>query len=107
MPVMFAYCVVDSTKCVCLNILRNTGRPSITVYGNIFACVAVLLPLGYFLGIHMGYGIVGLWSAMSVAWLLATFVYFYILVNTDWKAQAIICREAEVASTAIDDELKL
>lgn len=67
LPIMFIYLVVDSTKCVTLNILRSTGRPGVTVAGNAFACVVVLLPLGWFLGLHMDYGITGLWAAMRYA----------------------------------------
>jgi len=92
MPIMFVYCVVDSTKCVCLNILRSTGRPSITVFGNILACLAVMLPLGFFLAVRCRLGIVGLWAAMSTAWLLATIVYFVILMRTNWKEQILIQR---------------
>jgi Na+-driven multidrug efflux pump len=91
LPIMLLYITVDSTKCITLNILRSTGRPGITVVGNVFACLAVMLPLGYYLGIKLGLGLVGLWGAMSIAWLLATFVYFYVVVTTGWQEQ---CCEA-------------
>jgi Na+-driven multidrug efflux pump len=35
LPIMFLYLVVDSSKCITLNVLRSTGRPFITVLGNI------------------------------------------------------------------------
>ena len=60
----------------------------VTVAGNIFVCVFVMLPLGYQLAIRSGLGLVGLWLAMSISWLLATFVYLYIVVCTDWQQQA-------------------
>ena len=47
-----------------------------------------MLPLGYQLAIRSGLGLVGLWLAMSISWLLATFVYLYIVVYTDWQQQA-------------------
>ena len=56
MPVMFLYLVVDSTKCVTLNILRSTGRPQITVWGNLVSCLAIMLPLGWVLAVKMSYG---------------------------------------------------
>ena len=56
MPVMFFYLVVDSTKCVTLNILRSTGRPQITVWGNSVSCLAVMLPMGWVLSMDMHYG---------------------------------------------------
>jgi hypothetical protein len=88
LPIMLLYCTVDSTKCITLNILRSTGRPGITVIGNVFACLAVMLPLGYYLGIERGFGLFGLWGAMSFAWFLATVAYFYVVVSTDWQVQA-------------------
>lgn len=53
---MFFYLVVDSTKCVTLNILRSTGRPQITVYGNLVSCLVIMLPLGWCLSVDMSYG---------------------------------------------------
>lgn len=35
LPIMFLYQVVDSSKCITLNVLRSTGRPFITVLGNV------------------------------------------------------------------------
>ena len=39
LPIMLLYTTVDSTKCITLNILRSTGRPGITVLGNIVTCI--------------------------------------------------------------------
>ena len=56
MPVLFFYLVVDSTKCITINILRSTGRPNITVLGNTISCLVIMLPLGRILSIRMHYG---------------------------------------------------
>ena len=40
LPVMFLYLTVDSAKCITLNVLRSTGRPLITVAGNIFGLLS-------------------------------------------------------------------
>lgn len=56
MPVMFFYTLVDSTKCVTINILRSTGRPQITVWGNLLSCLAIMLPLGWILSVDLSYG---------------------------------------------------
>jgi MATE family multidrug resistance protein len=88
LPIMLLYITVDSTKCITLNILRSIGRPGITVVGNVISCVCVMLPLGYILSLRMKLGLVGLWLSMSIAWLLATIVYLYILIKTDWQEQA-------------------
>ena len=72
LPVMFFYCLTDSTKCIVLNILRCTGRPTVTVIVNMLVCAFILLPVGYTLGIKLQYGLVGLWATMALAWLVAT-----------------------------------
>ena len=93
LPIMLLYVTVDSTKCITLNILRSIGRPGITVIGNIVSCIFIMLPLGYLLSLRLNLGLVGLWLAMSIAWLVATLVYLYIVVCTDWQQQADLARE--------------
>ncbi len=93
LPIMMFYITVDSTKCITLNVLRSTGRPGVTVIGNVVACLCVMLPLGYYLALRMGYGLVGLWFAMSMTWVMATFGYLYVVVFTDWQQQADLARE--------------
>jgi Na+-driven multidrug efflux pump len=88
MPIMFVYITVDSMKCITLNILRSTGRPQVTMVGNIFCCACIMLPLGWYLAITCGYGLWGVWGAMSVGWLSATLVYMTVLWFTDWEFQA-------------------
>jgi len=88
LPILWLYMTVDSTKCITLNILRSTGRPGITVVGNVVACLCVMLPGGYWLALKLRYGLIGLWFAMSIAWFVATCAYFYIVVSTDWQLQA-------------------
>eukprot|EP01035_Chromulina_nebulosa_P023397 gene23397-30322_t len=93
LPIMFLYLVVDSSKCITLNVLRSTGRPFITVLGNIVACIFVMLPLGWLLAVRYGLGLVGLWTAMSIAWLLATVIYLAVILFSDWQKQADAARK--------------
>lgn len=86
---MLLYTIVDSTKCITLNVLRSTGRPSVTIAGNSIACICVLLPGGYWLSLHMKFGLVGLWVAMSAAWLLVTVFYYYLIQTADWSKMKI------------------
>jgi multidrug resistance protein, MATE family len=88
LPIMFVYITVDSMKCIALNVLRSTGRPQITMVGNIICCVAIMLPLGWYLGITLRMGLFGVWGATSVGWLVATVIYLSVLYFTDWDAQA-------------------
>jgi Na+-driven multidrug efflux pump len=87
MPVMFVYIFVDATKCIALNILRSTGRPGITAWGNILACLFIMLPFGWLFGLHYKYNLFGLWGAMSAAWLAATILYMTQIYFTDWHEQ--------------------
>ncbi len=107
LPIMFFYLSVDSTKCIALNVLRSCGRPQVTVVGNSFVCVFVMLPLGYLLAIRYDYGLTGLWFSMSVAWLLATVYYMYVVLNTDWDEQARLAAERIKVSEASVDSSKI
>lgn len=97
MPSMAAYVVVDSMKCITLNILRSIGLPRVTVVVNSVACLAVLLPVGQTLGVRMHLGIPGLWAAMSIAWGVAAVACAVVIGRTDWEEQArvIALRNAE------------
>lgn len=92
MPMMALYAIVDSTKCVTLTVLRSTGRPQITVWGNSISCVCIMLPLGYLLAIKFEFGLPGLWFALSIAWFLATIVYTYVLLTSDWSTQIVLMK---------------
>ena len=48
-------------------------------------------------------GLVGLWLAMSTAWLIATVVYFYILAVTDWQDQANIAKNRNETALGLHD----
>ena len=93
LPIMLLYLPVDSTKCVAVTLLRNMGRPGITVTGNIISSVFLMLPLGYFLAIHLGYGLPGLWFAMSMSWVMATVLYMYVICSTEWQKECHLARE--------------
>jgi hypothetical protein len=99
MPVFFIYLVVDSIKCVTCNVLRSTGRPAVTTTGNLICCVFVLIPLGWYLAVSRGLGLVGLWSGMSMGWGVGALIYGVVLYRTDWERQAQEAFERNQAST--------
>jgi multidrug resistance protein, MATE family len=88
MPILFLYMFVDSVKCVTCNVLRSTGRPAITTSGNLFCCLFVLIPLGWYLALERGWGLVGLWGGMSAGWGVGAVIYGIVLYRTDWERQA-------------------
>ena len=57
------------------------------------ACIFVMLPLGWLLAVRYGLGLVGLWTAMSIAWLLATVIYLAVILFSDWQKQADAARK--------------
>jgi hypothetical protein len=88
MPILFLYMFVDSVKCVTCNVLRSTGRPTVTTSGNLFCCLFVLIPTGWYLALRRGWGLIGLWGGMSIGWGVAALIYSVVLYQTDWKQQA-------------------
>jgi hypothetical protein len=51
-----------------------------------------MLPLGYLLAIKFEFGLPGLWFALSIAWFLATIVYTYVLLTSDWSTQIVLMK---------------
>lgn len=102
MAMLALYEVVDSTKCVTLNVLRSIGLPEVTVAVNCVCCVFILLPVGWLLGVRLGFGLSGLWSAMSLAWLTATLIFSAVVLRTDWQEQVeVVRRRNESAGRAV------
>jgi MATE family multidrug resistance protein len=87
LPVVYVYILIDSCKCIALNILRSTGRPQVTAVGNFLACLFVMLPCGWLFGLHFQFDLFGIWGAMSLAWMVATALYIKIIYSTNWEAQ--------------------
>jgi MATE family multidrug resistance protein len=85
--IMWVYTIVDVIKCVGISILRGCGRPEITVYGNFLACILFGFPLAVLFVFEFQWGLVGLWSAMCVAWLTCSLLYFTVIYKTDWNEE--------------------
>ena len=56
MPVMFFYILADSMKNISANILRSTGRPKITAWGNAASGLGIMLPLGWLFSVYFKLG---------------------------------------------------
>jgi MATE family multidrug resistance protein len=101
MPIIFLYLIIDSMKCITLTILRSTGRPSITAWGNMLSCWFVMLPLAWFLGLHLHYDLYGIWGAMSVGWFVSTAMYLYTIMTTDWNYQVELANKRNTSEIVI------
>lgn len=93
MLVMWLYGLVDAIKAVGMAILRGSGRPAVTVYGNILSCLIVGYPVALAMVFKGGYGMQGLWFGMSTAWFTASCIYGVIVARTDWNRE--VLRAAE------------
>jgi multidrug resistance protein, MATE family len=92
-PILWCYEIVDCLKCGGVSLLRGTGRPGPTFYGNILA-LAMGFVLAMVLGLYVGMGMQGIWWGLTASWLVAAIIYTIIMVRTDW--------EDEVRKTALE-----
>ena len=66
---------------------------------NFVAFYIIGLPLGYVLGIQLGYGVVGLWLGMTVGLLFVAITGVIVIFRSDWKKLA-----ADAALRLDDDD---
>lgn len=68
---------------VVINSLRATGDAAFSVKMGVLSMWGIAVPLSYFLGIHLGLGLAGVWIAFIVdEWLRGIIMYFR------WKSRA-------------------
>lgn len=65
----------DGLQCTFANALRGLGRMRPLMYASFVAYFVVSLPLSWLLGICLGYGLVGVWSAFPVCLMVAGALY--------------------------------
>ena len=73
---LIAYQLGDAVQYTFANSLRGIEHVRPMIWIAFFAYFVVSLPLGWMLGIHMGYGLVGIWSAFPVCLSTAGLLYF-------------------------------
>jgi Na+-driven multidrug efflux pump len=100
MPIMFIYGIFDATYSVTSGVLRSAGRPSHVALGNLFACLGVGAPCVYLFSFVLGWGLVGIWAAMTLTWAAATAFYSFVLFwRTDWEAEAAAAADRNLRAT--------
>eukprot|EP01125_Pyxidicula_operculata_P015066 TRINITY_DN5092_c0_g1_i2.p1 TRINITY_DN5092_c0_g1~~TRINITY_DN5092_c0_g1_i2.p1 ORF type:complete len:281 (-),score=54.83 TRINITY_DN5092_c0_g1_i2:47-889(-) len=92
-PLLWVYHMVDVIKCVGMAALRGVGRPTITVWGNVLSCLLMGYPVALLLVLLGHFGLPGLWTGMSVAWLGCGTLYMIVLIRTDWSNEANVAKE--------------
>lgn len=75
---LILYQISDAFQCCLANALRGLGEMRLMMYAAVFAYFIVSLPLSWWLGIVMKYGIVGIWSAFPVCLSVAGLLYWLI-----------------------------
>ena len=73
---LIAYQLGDAVQYTFANSLRGIEHVRPMIWIAFFSYFVVSLPLGWMLGIHMGYGLVGIWSAFPVCLSTAGLLYF-------------------------------
>lgn len=72
---LWIYAIFDSNKAVCMSVLRASGRPSITVIGNIASCWFVKYPLGIGLVFGAKEPLSMMWISTAAGWACCVLVY--------------------------------
>ena len=73
---LIAYQIGDAIQYTFANALRGIQCVRPMIWIAFFSYFVVSLPLGWLLGIHMGFGLVGIWSAFPVCLSTAGLLYF-------------------------------
>lgn len=76
---LILYQISDAFQCSIANALRGLGQMRQLMYAAFFAYFCVSMPLSWLLGIHFGFGLVGIWSAFPVCLTVAGVLYFLIM----------------------------
>ena len=71
----------DATQICFANALRGISCVRPLIWIAFFSYFVVSLPLGWFLGIHSGWGLVGVWSAFPVCLLCAGILYWLCFIR--------------------------
>lgn len=74
---MIVYQLGDGLQCAYANALRGTGHVRPMMFIAFFSFFIVSLPLSYLLGLQLGYGFVGIWSAFPVSLATAGVLYYW------------------------------
>lgn len=74
---MVVYQFGDGMQMTYANALRGTAYVKPMMFIAFFSYFVISLPTSYFLGIRMGYGIVGIWTAFPVCLTVAAILYYY------------------------------
>ncbi|XP_020112903.1 protein DETOXIFICATION 34-like [Ananas comosus] len=64
------------------------GWQALVAYINLCCYYIFGLPLGFFLGFVLHWGLQGIWAGMLCGTALQTWILLYMIWKTDWEAEA-------------------
>lgn len=83
-----AFQLPDAINACNQGIFRGSGRQSLSALFNFVAFYVIGLPLGYVLGIQLGYGIEGLWIGITTSLFIIALGSAIVVLQSDWNKLA-------------------
>ncbi|KAK6333486.1 hypothetical protein TWF718_011294 [Orbilia javanica] len=93
LPICALFQLWDSVAAAAGGILRGQGRQKIGAWVNLAAYYVLALPFSFFAAFKLGWGLLGLWSGVSIALLLVAIIETVIIMRTKWHAMVSEARE--------------
>ncbi|KAF3938031.1 hypothetical protein ABW19_dt0200424 [Dactylella cylindrospora] len=92
-PICALFQLWDSVAATAGGVLRGQGRQRIGAWINLAAYYLFALPFSFFTAFKLGWGLIGLWSGVSIALLLVGVIEVWIVLKTKWHAMVSEARE--------------
>ena len=67
------------------NGFKGAGDARFTVISTLIGMVVFRLLLGYFIGVTLGFGVIGVWCAVIADWFARSAIYVVRLRGTRWQ----------------------
>jgi putative MATE family efflux protein len=65
--------------------LRGAGDTRVTMWGGMLGTWGFRVPLAWFLGIVLGFGLIGIWVGWIMDWLVRSLIYFWRFRSGRWQ----------------------
>ncbi|KAI8070380.1 mate-domain-containing protein [Gongronella butleri] len=102
LPVCALFQISDGVAGVASGVIRGLGRQKMSAYMNLLSYYAIGAPLGYLLTFHLGWELMGLWTALTVALFISAATQLIFILIVDWHAEA---RKAHERVQLAEDKL--
>jgi MATE family multidrug resistance protein len=103
LPIAAAFQLFDGTQVVAGAMLRGMGRPDGGAALSLIGYYVIALPLGYVLGLVMGFGLVGVWIGLAVGVITVAGTLVALLARTARRPLLALQLDIERVSSAPPD----